>query len=309
MTGAEQVFIDRCGHYLLEDIATFLDKVTGIFDSFSSLAGAKVLLKPNLISTRGEFSCTHPDMIVGVATWLINHGAHVSVGDSPAFGSAASVLAKLGLTSALSKLDIPVVEFKQGRSVTLASGAKIELAAELSDYDLLINIPKVKAHDQLFITMAVKNIFGVVKGLQKVKLHMSHGHSVDDFASVFLDLLPFLPPHVSIVDGIEVMHCHGPLNGESLALGVLAAGKNPVAVDTALLALLELDPIESPIHFLARTRKIPGSRLSELAFPILQPASFSDAGFMAPGKLDPVRFHPLRYFLSRVKRIVLNKRA
>jgi len=306
MNSGIQVFLDACENYTLSHVAGFLDKSSEVFPSISSLAGAKILLKPNLISSRGNLcSCTHPSFIAGVATWLLDHGARVYVGDSPAFGSAVSVLKKLGLDKVLSDLGVRIIEFQTKHRVTLAGGVKLVLAAEIFEYDLLVNLPKIKAHDQLFMTMAVKNFFGVVKGLHKAKLHMSHGRSVDEFGNILLDLLSLLPPNVSIADGVEVMHRHGPLKGESLMLGVMAASINPVALDTALLALLELDPGKSPLHLLAYGRNMPGARLSDLSFPILHPGSFHGSGFTAPDHLNPIRFHPFRFFSSSIKRAVL----
>jgi len=302
-----QVFIDSCEKYTISNIVHYLDRTATIFHQCTSLAGAKVLLKPNLISSKGSgCGCTHPNIIAAVAIWLKNNGAIVSIGDSPAFGSAGAVLRNLGVIKVLSDLDVQIVEFQTGRRITLDSGVKVVLADELFEYDLLVNLPKIKAHDQLYMTMAVKNFFGAVKGLHKARLHMSHGGSVEDFAAILLDLTSLLPPNISIGDGVEVMHRHGPLNGESLMLGVLAASINPVAFDTAMLALLELDPEKSPIHLLAARRNMSGTRMSELSFPIFHPDSFHGSGFMAPKKLSPIRFHPFKYCISSIKRVFLN---
>ena len=309
MNGENEVYIDRCEAYTIENIVSFLDKSTPIFYPLAGLNGAKVLLKPNLISSRGKgCGCTHPCVVVGVVRWLINHGAIVYLGDSPAFGSVTSVLEKLGLTEILSDLGVGIVEFKTGRRVVLSSGVKLVLAAELFEYDLVVNLPKIKAHDQLFMTMAVKNFFGAVKGFHKARLHMSHGGRVHDFADILLELLAVLPTNVTIADGVEVMHRRGPLGGESLMLGVMAAAINPVALDIAMLALLELDFQKSPVHLLAHRKKKKGVRLSELVFPILDPSSFKGSCFVAPERLSPVRFHPLRYLSGLIKRILLNNR-
>ncbi|MCI5190639.1 MAG: hypothetical protein D3905_12820, partial [Candidatus Electrothrix sp. AS4_5] len=58
-----------------------------------SLCSAQVLLKPNLISAKtGPLACTEGAFILAVAKRFIDQGAKVSLGDSPAFGTTASVL-------------------------------------------------------------------------------------------------------------------------------------------------------------------------------------------------------------------------
>lgn len=303
-----KVFLDRCKYYRIADIVDYLERSSGLFASFPSLTGAKILLKPNLISSRNcRLSCTNPCVIAGVATWLTGYGAKVFVGDSPAFGTASSVLRKLGLTKTLSGLGVDVVEFKKSRRVTCSSGTKLVMAAEPSEYDLLVNLPKIKAHEQLYMTMAVKNFFGLVKGVHKAMLHMSHGHSMDSFASVLVEILSFLPPHLSIADGVEVMHRHGPLNGESLELGALVGAVNPVALDTAVLDMLELDPLKSPTYLTAVKKRMPGTCLSEISFPLRHPSFFHGSSFLAPAESKPLRFHPFRFFASTIRRAMLNR--
>lgn len=248
-------------------------------------------------------------MITSVASWLMDMGAKVAVGDSPAFGSTASVLKKLGIEKRwLARRDIEVKEFRTKSRCSLQSGVEVMLAAELFDCDLLVNLPKIKAHDQLYVTMAVKNFFGTVKGLHKAKMHMVHGNSVDRFASILLDLPTVMPPHVSIGDGIEVMHRHGPLGGEVLNLGVLSGAQNPLALDTAMLDVLELDGSLSPIHRQATRKNLAGARLVDCSFPLRKPDSFYGSGFKAPENLNPIRFHPFRFLTSSIKRLVLQKK-
>ncbi len=310
MEGKQRVFLKECKEYNREEIGCFLDQLSGFFP-FSSFIGKKVLLKPNLIGVRKTTcSCTHPEIITSVAFWLMDMGAEVAVGDSPAFGSTASVLKKLGIEKQwLARRNIEVKEFRTKSQCILQNGVEVVLAAELFDCDLLVNLPKIKAHDQLYVTMAVKNFYGTVKGLHKAKMHMVHGDSADRFASILLDLLAMMPPHVSIGDGIEVMHRHGPLGGEVLNLGVLSGAQNPLALDTAMLDVLELDGGLSPIHCQATRKNLEGARLADCSFPLMNPASFHGSGFTAPKRLNSIRFHPFRFLTSLIKRLVQQKES
>jgi uncharacterized protein (DUF362 family) len=138
----------------------------------ANLRSARVVLKPNLISARnGRLACTDARVMCAVARWLLAQGATVAIGDSPAFGGAQSVLKAIGALPDLRRLAVPVVEFRMGTKIVLPCGHKAVLAAAVMDCDLLVNLPKVKAHSQMRVTLAVKNFFGCVAGFHKPWRH------------------------------------------------------------------------------------------------------------------------------------------
>jgi len=51
-------------------------------------------------------------------------------------------------------------------------------------------------------------------------------------------------PVLSVVDGFRAMHREGPKHGRSIALGVVIAGVDPVAVDAVSAAIMGFDPSE-----------------------------------------------------------------
>jgi uncharacterized protein (DUF362 family) len=275
-------------------------------EKLQSLRGAKVLIKPNLISSRGpELACTHPAFLLALADWLALSGATVVVGDSPAFGRASSVLRMLDLDKDLAKRGIKITEFEATVYRRLRCGITVGVAAESLECDLFVNAPKLKAHDQMYMTIAVKNIFGIIKGLRKSMLHMQYGGSSALFSQIILDLIELLPTHVSAVDGIDVMHRQGPLHGSCLQLGCVALSRDPVALDTSLLHALELNPALSPLWLEARKRSCPGTDMTKVRFPLDTPQQFRGAGFEVPLQLAPIRFNPLRFLYGNAKRFAL----
>ena len=235
-----KVILSRADTYDVSRIKELVDQgVTELLPG-RNFYSSRILLKPNLISSRASaLACTDGRIIRSVAEWFLDQGGTIAIGDSPAFGSATAVLKKHGILSCLKGLDIEVQHFKSVVPKTLSHGMSIGVAEEALTCDYFINLPKIKAHSQMFVTMAVKNLFGIVCGMRKAIAHMKNGDSHLRFAELMLDLAELLPESVSIVDGIDVMHRHGPVNGERLNLGCLAVGDDPVAVDTALLEVLE----------------------------------------------------------------------
>jgi uncharacterized protein (DUF362 family) len=267
--------------------------------------GQRVLLKPNLLSAKnGPLPCTEAAFILAAARWFIDAGARVAIGDSPAFGSATANLTRLGITQELAYLGVSLSDFTRTRRCTLASGVKAEVAEDALDCDLLVNMPRIKAHAQVRVTMAVKNCFGCLTGLQKPWWHMIHGGASGRFTDLLVQLLALLPETLTLVDGIRAMHRTGPMNGEPYPLRIIAAAKNPVAVDAALLFLLNIPAECSPLQQAAMNAAITGSRVEELSFPLSSPRDLRVSDFQVPADLNPVRFRPFSFVWSTMRRTV-----
>ena len=297
------IVVGQTRRYDIDRIKEFCDQAAVHLKFGERLHGAAVLLKPNLISSRAsKLACSDARFVRGVAEWFTDQGARLAIGDSPSFGSAAQVMKKMGLATELEGLEIKVVEFKTPKEHQLTHGVKVGIAEEALGCDLLVNLPRIKAHSQMYVTIAVKNLFGIVCGMRKAMCHMKNGLSHRKFGDLMLDLNAVLPRSVTLVDGIEVMSRRGPLNGELLELGCLCAGNDPVAVDTLLLSLLELDARKCPIWRAAAARDFSGARLEAIACLGLATEDFSGSGFRAPSILNPVPFNPFRFMRSSLRR-------
>jgi len=292
-----------CKDYAGETLDEALERAISAVAAELSPRGRKVVIKPNLISVkRGSLACTEAAFIVAASRWFVERGARVVVGDSPAFGSATTVLAKLGVMAELQALGVGVSDFTQSRKCRLSSGVMAAVAREALDCDLLVNLPRVKAHAQTRITLAVKNCFGCLTGLQKPYWHMLYGGKSGPFVSLLLELLALLPETLTIVDGVRAMHETGPIDGEPYPLELIAAGRNPIAVDTALLEVLGAAGDYVPLAVAALRAGYRGSRLSELDFPLADPEAVAVHDFVLPKELKPIRFSILSFILSTLRR-------
>jgi len=271
---------------------------------FRVSAGSRVLLKPNLVTAvrNKGLACTHPEVVAAVAEWFLDQGAKVRVGDSPAFGTALGVMNACGISAALKGLPVTMINFEEPQSVRLASGLSVGVTRAVGDCDLLVNLPKIKAHGQLYLSLAVKNYFGAVVGFRKSWLHARYGDLDNRFEAMLVDLLAVLPAGITLADGVEAMHVDGPVGGKPFPLHLLAGGLNPVALDTALIDVLGLPPEASPVWRECQRRNLAGSRLTELSFPLARPEEVAVQGFQAPSRLRSVSFNPWRLLRGAVKR-------
>ena len=300
-----EVGLTACRQYdrrLLKERLEALGNAVG----FRVSPGSRVLLKPNLVSAvrNKGLACTHPEVVAAAAEWFLDQGAQVRVGDSPAFGTALGVMQACGISAALKGLPVTMVNFEAAQPVRLASGLSVGIARAIGECDLLVNLPKIKAHGQLYLSLAVKNYFGAVVGFRKPWLHARHGDIGNRFEAMLVDLLAALPDGITLADGIEAMHVDGPTGGKPFPLHLLAAGCNPVALDTALIEVLGLPHQASPVWRECRRRNLAGSSLEELSFPLARPEEVAVQGFQPPVRLRPVSFHPWRLLRGALKRLM-----
>jgi uncharacterized protein (DUF362 family) len=199
---------------------------------------------------------------------------------------------------------VSISSFRKVCPVTLPCGIRASLAAEAMESDLLVNLPRVKAHIQLRVTMAVKNYFGCLAGMRKSLWHMRYGGEPGRFESLLIEFLSVLPNGITLVDGITAMDQTGPTGGTPFPLQLMACSTNPVAVDRALLEILGVDYPASPLMALCTERGLHGARLHELHFPLLTPEDLAVENFEVPRQLSPIRFNPCRFACSSVRRIL-----
>lgn len=272
---------------------------------FRPSPGEVILVKPNLVSASGaQLSCTSPAVVRAVCAGLLDLGARVRVADSPAFGNAPGVAKAAGLDRALAPLGLRVESLDRPRPLKLSFGYSIGLSAEAAEADRIVSLPRLKAHGQLRITAAVKNLFGCVCGFRKALAHTLVGDTANHFVSLLVEVLQALPPVITILDGITAMHVDGPTRGQPYPLHLLAACADPVALDTALYGLLGLRPEHVPLWAECRRRNLPGADPAGLTFPLESPAAFDVSGFQVPGALEPIVFRPMRFLRGRLKSLL-----
>ena len=206
----------------------------------------QLLLKPNLLAADPpeKNTATHPAVFQAVAYHLQKAGAKLSYGDSPAAHRPITAARKAGIADAADALNIPLANFTIGEIVSFPEGnliKKFTIAHDVLAADGIINICKMKTHALTRLTGAVKNMFGCIPGVLKAEFHAKLQNE-DLFAQMLLDLNRFLPPRLSVMDGIIGMEGNGPRNGKSRAVHVLLFSTDPIALDATAARIINLDP-------------------------------------------------------------------
>jgi uncharacterized protein (DUF362 family) len=261
----------------------------------------KVLVKPNLLTPKKALATTHPIVVRAVCEYFLDRGAQVTVGDSPAFGTAKKVANANGLTEALNGLRAEIINLGLPIKIRLACGISIGISQKALDKELIVNVAKLKAHSQLRVTAAVKNFFGCVVGFRKALAHCRYGDRSNLFESLLIEVMQALPETVNLIDGVDIMQRTGPVDGDPFGLSLLGVSSNPVAMDTALYNILRLHPYSVPLWLESQKRGLPGAHIHELSYPSAQPEDFDITGLTLPLILKPVKFYPVRFLKGRLK--------
>ena len=303
------VALTSCSDYKQKSLEKSLQQCLVSLKLSAGLHSSAVLLKPNLITaSHGTLPCTEPAFILAVARLFLDQGAQVSIGDSPAFGSTTVALQKLGIAGELAAMGVQVRNFNRVKKVCLADGGVAGVAAAVLECDLLVNLPRIKAHAQTRVTLAVKNYFGCLVGLRKPCWHMVYGGKNGRFHDRLVQLLNVLPDSLTLVDGITAMHGTGPVHGIAYPLAVVGASTNPVAMDLALLEVLGIPPQQSPLLLACRDRGLTDMDWTRLDYPLATAVDLRVHDFLVPAVLNPVRFNPFRFVKNALRRLLTGRK-
>ncbi|MEL6469647.1 MAG: DUF362 domain-containing protein [Cyanobacteria bacterium J06623_4] len=301
LLSAKTYEIDALSHYLVEVLAPL-----GGIEQFVS-PGDRVLLKPNLLTgSRPTKECTtRPELVYCVAKMVQAAGGNPFLGDSPAFGSARGVAKANGLLSWAQKADLPIVEMHGKRyAIDNPDFDNFLLSKEAMDADVIINLPKVKSHVQLTVTLGVKNLFGCVPGKMKAWWHMEAGKDRQRFGTMLVETARAISPELTIIDGIIGHEGNGPSGGEPRALGVLGASADVFALDRAMVDILGIAPEQVPT--LVESQRLGlCPNLADIDFPQLQPSELHLADWRLPEKLIPIDFGAPRVLRSTFKHLYI----
>lgn len=267
-----KVVVKKCKEYEWPGVKRSVEKIISFLGGISRYVkkGDRVLLKPNFLWYKSSKKAvtTHPFIIRAVAELVKDAGGEVIVGDSPGMGSALSIAEKSGLTPFIEKLGGKIINFEERIEVKTPKDfvfKRFEMAKAVTESDVIINLPKIKTHAQMYLTLAVKNLFGCVVGKRKIQWHFMAGRDVDYFATMLVEFHKIVNSRLTIVDGITAMEGNGPGSGTPRDVGVMLAGEDCVAIDRVICEILGAKPANLRTLAMAEKLAIGEPRLENIS--------------------------------------------
>jgi uncharacterized protein (DUF362 family) len=202
--------------------------------------GDKVVVKPNPIgSNRADRAInTHPEMVEAVIRECFQAGASevvaLSHDDARSItdnGTEEAIRRGGGTLKVLSRRE-------QFREVVVPRGRilrQVEIATDLLDADVFINMPIAKHHAGSRLTLAMKNLMGV--NWNRIIFHQT------DLQQTIAELATTVKHNLVIMDANHVLLTNGPGGpGEVMKANQVIAGVDPVAVDAFTTRFFDLEP-------------------------------------------------------------------
>lgn len=303
------VSLVRCRGYEPERVAEAIERHFRLLGGIEQFVkpGDRVLLKPNFIAPRShrqDATQTHPAVILAAARFLKDFGARPFVGDSPGWGDVQSCAEALELVEPLKRLGVPLRQLDRPTMRRVREGGpRVGLSEVALEADVIINLPKLKAHGQLLVTLAVKNMFGCVSGKRKALWHYRYGSDSARFCGLLIDICYFLRPALTLIDGIVAMERTGPSRGVSKPLGWLIGGADPLSCETVCCRLLGINPGQVPLLRAASRMQLDGLDLDRIEL-VGDPPGEPCSDFELP-TLAPIRFSLCRVLRSKLRQMWL----
>ncbi len=243
------VAVQHCGVYDFETVYAAVQQLF-VLAPPPDVRGKTVLVKPNILSPKKPETavCTHPAVVGAVVKAFVAAGAAaVLVGDSPAVVPSRSAAKVAGIYEQVIQnggkwvdFDVPVPVTEAGTSLV----HRFELAEPVVRADIVVSVAKLKSHQLMSYTGAMKNMFGAVVGLEKSRTHYRFPVK-KDFAAYITDLNIAVHPAYAVMDAVIGMDGPGgPGSGNPVKIGFLASSVNILALDWICAAAAGYNPAE-----------------------------------------------------------------
>lgn len=300
-----KVHIKKVESYSIDKIESFIGEALSVIDNKRSLfsIGEKVLLKPNLVRGFSPECCatTHPTVVEAMCRVLKDYSiGQITISDSPALGSLQAVASKAGYDQLKSKYGVKIMPLTNPVPFENDEGiSHLKIAGCLKEFDHIINMPKVKSHCQMEMTLAIKNLFGLVIGKRKPVLHCLVKNNKVKFGKMLIDIARHVNPCLTIADGIEAMQGQGPIRGNPYSLGILAASRDMTALDRIFAEILMIPKVYALEA--ARLKRYGNYDLEKIEISGVMDLSRLIVSDFEPARPVDISFNPYRVMKSFLK--------
>ncbi|MDR0321039.1 MAG: DUF362 domain-containing protein [Treponema sp.] len=271
-----KVAIERCGEYDAEKLYRTLKSAAQAAD-FPNAKGKTVLLKPNIVmdATPEKAITTHPLFLEAAIRIVREWGvSRILVGDSPGLQGPNFTARNSRLGETAKRCGAEWVDFARSSMELNCPEGKVQrrftVSKVLQSVDWVISLPKLKTHQLMYYTGAMKNIFGFILSAAKSSYHVRYP-SREDFAAMIVDLNVAVKPVFAFMDAVIAMEGPGPSAGYPKQVGLVMASSNLLAMDIAASSIIGYPPQMIPVIRDALSRGIWLKDLPEIEYPLLKP--------------------------------------
>jgi uncharacterized protein (DUF362 family) len=128
--------------------------------------------------------------------------------------------------------------------VEIEEGLSLKVNTDLIESDFLVNLPVLKTHAQVKVSLGIKNLKGFLNVTSRKKCHSAD--SEKDLEYMVSRLPKFIPPSATIIDGIYTIERGPSFDGKPKKSDIIIASSNMLAADMAGAKILGHEPCDVP---------------------------------------------------------------
>jgi uncharacterized protein (DUF362 family) len=175
--------------------------------------GDDVIVKPNICVDYRPYeygATTNPEVVAALVELCLGAGAkRVRVMDQPFAGSPESAYVTSGIAEAVEAAggEMEVMNPAKFRKTDIPEGRDLtncKVYQDLLSADVVIDVPVAKHHSLARLSLAGKNLFGVIENPSL--MHANLGQRTADLVSL-------VRPTLTVVDAMRTLMTHGPTGG------------------------------------------------------------------------------------------------
>ncbi|MFQ6052656.1 MAG: DUF362 domain-containing protein [Candidatus Bathyarchaeia archaeon] len=234
------------------DSKTILDMVKGAVGLVGGLDGIveegdTVALKPNIVTGRlsGRGVTTDPRVVEALIKLAFEAGAGmVLVVEGSGYGSPTpEAFALSGIREAAEANGADVVDVDADELVEVEVPDplildRVSVSRRFYEADVRVNVPVMKTHDQMLMTLGMKNLKGIIPKPQKRLFHRV------GLAKAIVDLNKAVPLDLTVVDAVHAMEGLGPSFGGVVEMDVIMASVDVYSLDVVGAQIMGFPPGE-----------------------------------------------------------------
>jgi predicted dehydrogenase/uncharacterized protein (DUF362 family) len=221
------------------NVETTVQKSIDILGGLNVKKDDTIVVKPNVCFPNNfeDKIITNPRVLEAVLHIAKRKSKNVLVVESDAAsGTAEKRLTNTGVMDVIKRCDAEFINLsKDSTEQHKVADLTIEIPKTVLEADYFINLPKFKTNNFVGLSIAMKNMFGVIASRKKSYLHSC-------LAEVLVYLNQAVHQDLIITDGIIAMEGLGPILGKRVDLGLIVSGCNAVTVDAACCHIAGLNP-------------------------------------------------------------------
>lgn len=219
----------------------------------STLAGRRVIIKPNLVLGQSATTgiTTDPEVVRAVVDRALASGAAsiqiVEHGNGGAHFSACGYdfFSTYDPEGRVALVDLATVPNSLRRVPSgLAYNSLYFPDLLFQGNPFVISVAKMKTHLEAMATLSTKNAIGLLPPTAYAYPGTNLRYAIHDrgINQSLVDIFQMQPAHFSVVDGIWCMEGMGPVYGTPVRMDMVVAGANALAVDQVCLSAMSIPP-------------------------------------------------------------------